>query len=202
MDFKRWAEKYVKNYKDTISFQNDKGEMMKETSPVFKNISKSLRKRRFLKREEFINICKWKSPRPKKHYQKNSKKKIEEITREVFAKHPDTESQMTELLKLKGVNIPVASALLTVIYPKIYCIVDFRVWNSLLWIEEKKYLFKDYSIFFDFINNFRGYDTIKSYISYMEKIKKLAKKHRMVPREIEMALWQHDKYRGKLIRES
>lgn len=199
MDFKRWAQEYIKNYKGTISFQNDKGEMIKETSPVFKNISKVLKKRRCLKRKEFINICKWKTPRPKRYYQENAKKKIEKITRKVFAKHPDTELQMTELLKLKGVNVPVASALLTVIYPKTYCIVDFRVWNTLFWIEDKRSLFKNYSNFSDFINNFRSYNKVSSYLFYLERIKKLAEKHSMIPREIEMALWQYDKCRGKLI---
>ncbi len=198
MDFKRWAQEYIKNYKGTISFLNYKGEKEKEESPLFEKISKSLQKRKHLKREEFINICKWKTPRPKNHYQKNNEKKIEEITGKVFAKHPDTESQMTELLKFKGVSVPVASALLTVIYPKTYCIVDFRVWNSLLWIEDRKSLFKNYSIFSDFINNFRSYGNVASYISYMEGIKKMAEKHGMTPREIEMALWQHDKWRGKL----
>jgi hypothetical protein len=199
MDFNRWAKEYVNNYNDTISYQNNNGEMIKETSPVFENISKSLQKRRYLKREEFINICKWKTPRPKKHYQENNKKKIEKITKKVFSEHPDTKSQMTELIKLKGVSAPVASALLTVIYPKIYCIVDFRVWNSLLWMEDQKSLFKNYSSFSDFINNFRSYGNVTSYIFYMERIKKLAEKHSMIPREIEMALWQYDKCRGKLI---
>ena len=54
--------------------------------------------------------------------------------------------------------------------------------------------------FSDFINNFRSYGEVRSYISYMERIKKLAEKHRLIPREIEMALWQYDKCRGKLIR--
>lgn len=199
MDFKRWAQEYIKNYKASIPFKNDKGEKTKETSPLFENISKSLQKRKCLKREEFINICEWKTRRPRNQYRKNDKKKIKEITKKIFAKHSDAESQMTELLKLEGVSVPVASALLTVIYPKKYCIVDFRVWNTLLWIEDKKSLFKNYSNYSDFINNFRNYNKVSSYISYMKKIDKLATKQNMTPREIEMALWKYDECKGKLI---
>lgn len=196
MDFKQWAKEYADNYNGTISYQNDKGKMIKETSPIFGNISKSLHARGYLKQQEFINICKWKSARPERHYIANNKKKIEEITKEIFSNHPDTELQMNELIKLKGVSIPVASGLLTVIYPKIYCIVDFRVWNSLLWLEDKKTLYRNYSNFSDFINKFRDYANVSSYLYYMGKIKKLAKKHKMTPRKIEMALWQYDKNKG------
>lgn len=147
--------------------------------------------------DEFVNICNWKTERPKKHYEhKDNKDILKEVNKKIFPENVKPKLKLKELLRLEGVGVPVASALLTVIFPEEYCVIDFRVRQSLLWIDNKPLSFKDYKSFSEFIDNLRKTDTVNSYMRYLGKIKELAQKHKMTPREIEMALWQYDKDKG------
>jgi hypothetical protein len=99
---------------------------------------------------------------------------------------------------LNGVGVPVASAILTVIFPKHYCVLDYRAFRALLWITSKSFRFVNYIELWNILENFRNYATLESYTNYLEKIKNLATKHRISPRKIEMALWMYDKRKGIL----
>lgn len=198
MDFKIWSDKYRKHYPGEIAYYNEQLESVCEKSPTFESMSRSVQTRGFLLKEEFVSICEWKTVRARSHYQKNDEEIVQETTMQIIREHPNTIRQLNELVELKGVGVPVASAILTVIYPTIYCIVDFRVWNSLLWLEYKKSSFDSYSSSREFIDSFRKYDDINSYIKYLDKIRNLSNDNNMAPRDIEMALWQFDKNRGIL----
>lgn len=224
IDFRRWEEKYAINYRQSnvsIQYRDEKGEIANEYSPYFESISQVLQRRGFLLKEEFISICEWKSRRQRNKYQENSEKEVKKITAAVISIHPDTEEQIQiyKLTQLNGVAVPVASALLTVIFPQNYCVLDYRAWRALLWVTSTKpFIFRGYSEFSKTMDDFRNYASLGSYMdylvsiekvqllnlsdfqishwrlgffkaNYLKKIRALAGQHHMTPRKIEMALW-------------
>lgn len=74
---------------------------------------KKWRKKGYLKKEQFMQICLWKSRRAKKRYDSNDATLVKKITREAFAES-DEKKKIEKLTELKGVRIPVASAILSV----------------------------------------------------------------------------------------
>jgi thermostable 8-oxoguanine DNA glycosylase len=83
-----------------------------------------------LSRREFLDICRWKSPRSIRHCRRNSSELIERATRAAFQTR--SEQQKLELLTgLHGVSVPTASAILTLTNPKRYGVIDIRVWQLL-----------------------------------------------------------------------
>ena len=97
---------------------------------VLINKLKDVKKRGYFTKREFLEMCMWKSPRPKKHYMKNSEENILSISKKVFS--TKFEKRRIELLtRLNGVSIPTASAILTLIDSKNYGVIDIRVWQIL-----------------------------------------------------------------------
>lgn len=200
IDFELWANE--EDYNSPIKYIDDNGNIKEEKLSNFTSISRVLKRRGYLFEKEFINICEWKTKRQKNRYERNSKEEIKKVTKTIISIHPNTKRQIYELTHLKGVGVPVASAILTVIFPEYYCLLDYRAWRALLWVlklqESKSFCFKDYTKFSRVMDDFRNYPSLDSYIRYLEKIKKLAKQNNMTPRKIEMALWIYDKKNGIL----
>ncbi len=89
-----------------------------------------VKKRGEFSRAEFLRMSRWKSPRAAPHYARNTAARIRRVSRAVLATR--SESRRIELLTgLRGVSIPVASAILTLIDPKRYGVLDIRVWQLL-----------------------------------------------------------------------
>ncbi|HOK56681.1 MAG TPA: hypothetical protein PLF90_05065 [bacterium] len=205
IDFNEWAAEYERNYRrKNISIQyyiDGNGEIAHEYSPYFESISQVLQQRGFLSKKEFISICEWKTKRQKNRYQENSEEDIMEITNVVITGDLNIEGQIYKLTQLEGVGVPVASAILTVVFPNNYCVLDYRVWRALLWVMSETDGFGDYTEFSEIMGNFLNYASFGSYMYYLEKIRTLAEEHNMTPRKIEMALWMYDKKGGILINE-
>jgi len=81
-------------------------------------------------RAEFLQMCRWKSPRAAPHYAKNRASRIRAISRAALATRSER-CRLSTLTTLKGVNVPVASAILTLIDPARYGVLDIRVWQLL-----------------------------------------------------------------------
>jgi len=97
-------------------------ELIKQLRPV--------RKRKYLTREELEEICYWKSPRAIRQIQRTHSKKIERTTKQALSTR--SERKRIELLtSLRGVSLPMASAILTLIWPERYGVIDIRVWKLL-----------------------------------------------------------------------
>jgi hypothetical protein len=79
---------------------------------IFK-LGKDISKRGWLNRKEFLMICLWKSRRPKGLYVLNSDKDIKRQTKKSL-NAKDEKEKIKFLTKLKGVNIPIASAILCI----------------------------------------------------------------------------------------
>jgi hypothetical protein len=83
-----------------------------------------------LSRGEFLDICRWKSPRAMGRCRRNSTISIEEVSRRVFGTRNERE-KLELLTRLQGVRVPTASAILTLTDPKRYGVIDIRVWQLL-----------------------------------------------------------------------
>jgi len=137
-------------------------------------------KRGYLTKEEFLKIGMWKSPRPKQQYLRNSEENIKKITQEVIS--TKFEKRKIDLLtKLKGVSVPTASAILTLIDPKNYGVVDIRVWQLLYSYGSVKT--KPEGMGFDF----------KNWFNYLVKLRYYAKKFKVKARDIERTLFLYHK---------
>lgn len=96
-----------------------------------------------------------------------------------MAVHARTErAAVAVLCGLRGVEIPVASAILTAIDPKRYTIIDFRALEA-LGVEN-------------------SWHTVDSYLAYLEHCRSLARENNLGLRELDRALWQWSKERSAL----
>src|SRR4051794_9339832 len=81
------------------------------------------RKRGYLKPAELQDVCYWKSPRAIQHIRANSAARVRAATRSALRTRSERR-RLEELCKLKGVSVPMASALLMLLNPKRYGVLD------------------------------------------------------------------------------
>lgn len=171
-------QKEYQTIKELIKNNLDTNEVL-ETSKLIDEL-KPVLKRGYLTKREFVKIGMWKSPRPKKWYLKNSITDIEKISKEALS--TKFEKRRIELLtKLKGVSIPTASAILMLIDPNNYGVIDIRVWQVL-------YLYGSVKINPDGV----GFD-FKNWYNYLIKLRFYAKKFKVKARDIERTLFFYHK---------
>ena len=91
---------------------------------------RGVRRRGYLTMGEFVAACPWKSPRPINHIRANTHHRVRKATREALATRSDAR-RMEALRRLDGVSVPTASAILTLIDPRRYGVIDIRVWQLL-----------------------------------------------------------------------
>jgi hypothetical protein len=85
--------------------------------------------------------------------------------------HAASEHEAVDALcKLHGVDVPVASAILTAIYPDCYTIIDFRALQSL--------------------GVKRSYLNTTFYLAYLAACRDLSRQHKVNLRTLDRALWQ------------
>ncbi|MGH7316510.1 MAG: hypothetical protein ACREJS_09655 [Candidatus Rokuibacteriota bacterium] len=81
-------------------------------------------------RAEFLAMCRWKSPRSRRHYERNSAAAIRRVSAAVLATRSER-LRMVRLVALPGVSVATASAILTLIDPRRYGVLDIRCWQLL-----------------------------------------------------------------------
>jgi hypothetical protein len=75
-------------------------------------------------------VC-WKSPRVVHHIDENLPEKIREALQKAIAPATSSREAILALTELRGVGVPVASAILTTIFPDRCTIIDFRALEAL-----------------------------------------------------------------------
>ncbi len=137
---------------------------------------KLIRERGFLTKKEFLSICLWKSRRPKPLYIQNDETFVIEQSRKAFSEQ-DEITKIGYLTALKGVEIPTASAILTVVFPENYGIIDVRCIETL--------------------NNLKQIDferiTIQNWLKYVSLLRNLSAELNLSCREIEKALFAYNR---------
>jgi hypothetical protein len=100
-----------------------------ETAKLIREL-KQARRRGYLTPAELERICRWKSARAIHHIKKNSAVRVRTATRRALATQ-DEGRCLEALMSLDGVSLPMASAVLTLLNPRRYGVIDIRVWQLL-----------------------------------------------------------------------
>jgi hypothetical protein len=138
-------------------------------------------------RAEFSKMCHWKSPRARHLWEANSSARIRTVSRQVLATR--SERRRMELLTgLRGVGVPMASAILTLLDPRRYGVLDIRAWQLLFAIRSVG-------------ANQRGQAfTISQWEQYLDALRSHARRLRTTARAIEYTLFlSHRKFQQGLL---
>ena len=152
-----WAERY--SYDGETTFEND--------------MAPRAKKRGYLTRPEFIELCRWKSPRTQPLVRANSADVVEAVTQAALeSRHEHV--KINVLRTLRGVSWPTASVILHFCDKRKYPILDFRALWSL------------------------GYDTPPAYtfefwLAYTKFIRDVLRRSGQSMRDVDRALWQYSK---------
>lgn len=92
----RWAACYEAPEQDTLPIE----------------IGALARAQGYLTKPQFLDVARWKSPRPSKHHESNDARTVEEVTRFAFST-PVEPLRLRALTLLRGVQARTASAILT-----------------------------------------------------------------------------------------
>ena len=89
-----------------------------------------IRRRGWFTRAEFLLMCRWKSPRARRHYERNTSARIRRASAAALAARSER-ARIEHLTALAGVSVATASAILTLIDPRRYGVLDIRCWQLL-----------------------------------------------------------------------
>lgn len=129
--------------------------------------------RGYLTKPEFLEVCKWKTPRTAPRCATNDAGYIKDVTRLALTT-PNERLRIEALTLLTGVSWPTASVFLHWFHPAGYPILDFRaLWS--LGIEQPP-----------------AYD-FQFWQQYTDACRSLAKQRGVEMRELDRALWQYSK---------
>ncbi len=81
--------------------------------------------------ENLAKIVYWKSPRVVHYILENPQEKIAEALQKAIAPTTSPREAVLALTELRGIGVPVASAILTAIFPDRYTVIDFRALEAL-----------------------------------------------------------------------
>lgn len=89
------------------------------------------RQRGWFSRAEFLTMCRWKSPRALRRCRLNSAAAVRRVSRAALATRSER-ARLSLLTGLHGVSVPTASAILTLLDPRRYGVLDIRAWQLLV----------------------------------------------------------------------
>lgn len=156
-----WAERYNKRFDELVEGQ----------------IAPQVRERQYYTREEFLCLCQWKAPRPRRKVEDNSEEFVREVTKTALSASNERLRIMV-LTLLSGVNWPTASVLLHFGHREPYPIIDHRSLWALNTPVPKKYKF--------------GF-----WWAYVEFCRNLSSEAGVSMRTLNRALWQYSKENQK-----
>jgi len=140
----------------------------------------------YLTGSEFDEVLRWKLRGQYWRLKKRLEGNTDEIIRGVTGlaldiSHPDPEYEIElrvgVLCVLRGVGVPVASAVLALVYPEAYAVIDFRGWRQVFGKERTTFSIADYK-------------------AYLREIRRLALELRWLAQEVDLAIWEYDRTRG------
>jgi len=127
----------------------------------------------------FLDLAMWKSPRPKRHYERNSDAFVRRVTELAF-QTSDDRLRLHTLTALDGVGVPVASAILHFAFPERYPIMDVRAVATLrragLWHRDDA----------------RSFST-RGWLEYVRVMRRHSRSLQVDLRDLDKALWAFDK---------
>jgi hypothetical protein len=147
---------------------------------------KQWRQPMYLKLDEFDKVLQWKLRgqygRQLERRGANTDHVIRVVTQAAFSiEHSENDYEIELrfgiLCSLRGVGVPVASAILALVFPEKYSVIDFRGWRQVF--GEKRTTF-----------------SVSDYRRYLAKIQKLAQELEWIVQEVDLAIWEYDRING------
>jgi hypothetical protein len=138
---------------------------------VEREIGPRTRARGEFTKDDFLAVCRWKSPRSQPLCASNSEEFVRAVTRAALGSDCE-QFRIESLTLLRGVNWTTASALLHFGCPDPYPVMDWRALWSVGVDEPPPYAFPFWH-------------------GYTEYTRALARLHRMTMRDLDRALWQY-----------
>ena len=166
----RFAERQLPSWAERYSYTENDGRLREVLRPAVLS-------RGYLKREEFLEICVWKTQRSKSRCARNSGFTVETVSRAALAT-TDEALKMDLLRTLSGVEWPTASTLLHFCDERPYPILDYRALWSLGHDKPPHY-------------------TTEFWLAYLAWTRALARRLKQDIRTIDRALWQYSKARQR-----
>jgi hypothetical protein len=140
-------------------------------------IGRAARERGYYTLDEFLKVCRWKTPRSAPLVSRNSATSIEASTGVALSESSGERERIEALRSLGGVEWPTASVLLHLAYPERYPILDKRALHALGVRAPSAYSFR-----------FRE--------AYVSACLRLAEQASVDGRTFDQALWQWSKEQG------
>src|SRR5215813_3364116 len=134
------------------------------------------RMRGYLTRKELEKVCRWKSARAIHLIKRTSAARVRTATGRALATRSERR-RLEALRTLDGVSVPMASAILMLLDPRRYGVIDIRVWQLLHALGEVTK--KSSGVGFNFNN----------WYQFLMKLRYFAKKLRVGARDIERSLF-------------
>ena len=128
-------------------------------------------------RDEFLTVCRWKTPRSAPLVESNSSETVEETTGQALSTLSTERERVGALRSLRGVDWPTASVLLHLAYPERYPILDKRALQALGVPAPATYSFRFWE-------------------AYVSASLRLARQANVDGRTFDQALWQWSKEQG------
>ena len=156
-----------------------------ETVELRLHLRHLLQKQGFLTKADWERILDWKlatdhgsqRPRIERLLQQNSEDDYRKASKEAFSiielDNKTTRQRLARLMKLQGVGIGIASAVLALTLPEKFCVIDPRGWRAL---------------FGETKNGF----SMRDYLHYRSTVQDLAAKLGWSVQETDEALWAYD----------
>lgn len=137
------------------------------------SLGRRIRSRGYLRRDEFLRLCHWKSPRTQPRCEENSAELVASVTR-IAMREKNEELRIKVLTLLRGVSWPTASVILHFGSRQKYPILDFRaLWSFGVQVPPAY-----------------GFELWWEYVRFARS---LARRHRVSMRTLDRALWQYSK---------
>ena len=159
--------------------------LLRDEEPETKALIEKLRHvktKGYFTKPEFLEMCKWKDVRQlrRSDWEANTESEVVDISTQAFATN-DEYKRIILLDRLKGVGIPIASAILTLTDPQAYGVIDKRVWQLLHLYGEVNY-------------DPEGEDlSIGHWTDYLPKLRHWASEFEVGVRSIECSLFEYHK---------
>jgi hypothetical protein len=148
-------------------------------------VSPKVHENRYMTWHDFEKAVRWKSERAWGRAKRNTEDKVRESTEAAFAEASASRAikilSEDKAMRLEGVGVPVASALLTVYDPDNYTVMDWRAWASLIDIGLLSLGLTPAMAM--------GPHTPNTYAAYLAACRKLARQYGVGLRDLDRCLW-------------
>ena len=147
---------------------------------------KQERRPMYLTLDELDRVLQWKLRGQYGRQRDRRKANTDDVIRVVTGaalsiEHPDKDYEIELrfgiLCALRGVGVPVASAILALVFPERFAVIDFRGWRQVF--GEEKTVF-----------------SVSDYKRYLPKIQNLAQELGWPVQEVDLAIWEYDRING------